>query len=338
MTGLTMLDVAIGLTFIYLLLSLVCTAIRELLERFFKHRASDLERGIRELLNDTDGRGLAKKLYEHQLIFGLFQGEYDPHKIRNGKYQSGSRLPSYIPARNFALALMDVILPANDKTRSGAQGATTPASSAAMPQNPTTNPSVTGPLQALRDAIAKLGVSSGGQTALGTEKVRSALLTLIDAAGNDVAKARENIEAWYDSAMDRVSGWYKRRSQAIVLGLGLVVAVLVNADTITIATSLSNDSALRSSLVAAAQEYARKEPQGAKDEPAARLKDNLNEIRKLSLPIGWDHSDRRTMPGSDTGSWIVKIIGWLLTAFAVSLGAPFWFELLNKIMVVRATV
>ncbi len=32
------------------------------------------------------------------------------------------------------------------------------------------------------------------------------------------------------------------------------------------------------------------------------------------------------------------IAGWAITAFAVSLGAPFWFDILNKFMVVRSTV
>jgi hypothetical protein len=32
------------------------------------------------------------------------------------------------------------------------------------------------------------------------------------------------------------------------------------------------------------------------------------------------------------------VLGLLITAFAISLGAPFWFDLLNKFMIVRATV
>jgi hypothetical protein len=31
-------------------------------------------------------------------------------------------------------------------------------------------------------------------------------------------------------------------------------------------------------------------------------------------------------------------VGWLITALAVSLGAPFWFDMLNKFIVVRSTV
>jgi hypothetical protein len=34
----------------------------------------------------------------------------------------------------------------------------------------------------------------------------------------------------------------------------------------------------------------------------------------------------------------LPLLGWLLTAGAISLGAPFWFDLLNKFMVIRSTV
>jgi hypothetical protein len=48
----------------------------------------------------------------------------------------------------------------------------------------------------------------------------------------------------------------------------------------------------------------------------------------------------------DSSSWDDRLLyalkthwlGWLLTALAVSLGAPFWFDMLNKIIVVRSTV
>src|SRR5580692_7422161 len=105
MFGSTMLEVAIGLVFIYLLLSLVCSAAKEGLEAFMKKRAIDLERGIRELLDDPEGTRLVKKLYEHPLIDGLFRGNFDSEK--GGRFWS--RLPSYIPAPNFAVALIDVV-------------------------------------------------------------------------------------------------------------------------------------------------------------------------------------------------------------------------------------
>ena len=36
--------------------------------------------------------------------------------------------------------------------------------------------------------------------------------------------------------------------------------------------------------------------------------------------------------------WLETLTGWLITTLALSLGAPFWFDTLNKFMVVRSTV
>ena len=75
------LDVAIGMIFVYLLLSLICSAANELIELWLKNRAADLERGLRELLKDKDGSGLVNDLYSHQLVNGLFEGDYKPGLI-----------------------------------------------------------------------------------------------------------------------------------------------------------------------------------------------------------------------------------------------------------------
>jgi len=89
------------------------------------------------------------------------------------------------------------------------------------------------------------------------ESVRQALIPLVESAGNDAARARQNIEDWYNSSMDRVSGWYKRRSQVFVFIIGLVAAIALNADSVLVAKRLSTDRALRDSLLSAAQEYAK---------------------------------------------------------------------------------
>jgi hypothetical protein len=358
------LDVALGLTFIYLVLSLVCTAISEIIEAKLRMRSVDLERGIRELLGGADQIDLAKQFYDHPLIFSLFLDHYDTAAVdRNTKrYARSSKLPSYIPRRNFALALMDIVLPPKPQpgggaSVSGAAGATPPTPAAGAAAVPGAAPALAAAaavapqpaagapksLQPFRDAVALLQ----------NEKLRGALLPLVDAAADDVAKARENIEDWFDSAMDRVSGWYKRRVQWIVLGLGLVLAIASNADTIAIGNALSRDISMRNSLVAAAQEYAK--PSTAPAQPSAdgaesieackrnqnapecRVAKNLKQIERLGLPVGWDRGDSRTVP--DTfGGWLVKAIGLLLTGIAISMGAPWWFEMLNKMIVVRSTV
>ena len=82
MFGSEMLDIIISLIFVYLLLSLICSALREGIETWLKQRAVYLERGIRELLHDRTGEGLTKMLYNHPLIFSLFQGDYEPDRAK----------------------------------------------------------------------------------------------------------------------------------------------------------------------------------------------------------------------------------------------------------------
>ena len=336
MFGSNVLEFALGMVFVYLLLSLLCSAINEAIEARLKNRAKDLESGLRELLKDSDGTGLVKKIYDHSLVSSLFKDEYDPKKRGN--------LPSYIPARNFALALMDTVLPATDNATSGAAGATASSGS--------TSPPATNSLKAFRDAISTNPDLN--------PNVQKALLTLVDAAGDNINKARENIENWFNSSMDRVSGWYKRRSHTITLVLGFVIAIAVNADSISIGQSLAVNDTLRKTLAATAEASAKQAPAGKSENADEQVKKIKDEIDKLGLPIGWHWKNfkddpggvpfvnRETIPGQpaqqEPTGWeefrwyLTKVLGWILTGVAISLGAPFWFDMLNKIIVVRSTV
>jgi hypothetical protein len=151
MFGLELLGVAIGMIFIYLLLSLLCTACGEIIEARLKRRSSDLARGIRELLRDPAGTGIAQDLYTHALVYGLYRGAYDSNRMKN--------LPSYIPAHTFALALMDVVWPV----------ATRPPST---------------------DRAAALASLKNEIGTLKNEHVKQALLPLIDAAGDNIEQER----------------------------------------------------------------------------------------------------------------------------------------------------
>jgi hypothetical protein len=388
------LDVAIGMIFVYLILSLICSAAHEMIELWLKKRAIDLERGLRELLVPGSNSGsddIVKELYNHPLINGLFGGTYEDSGIKGiSRYVKRTGLPSYIPARNFALALMDHLLPGTATTASGANDATPPQVNVQLNAPPPPPPSSTvagTPLAALRSAIAT-GPVLGAYPVKQKEHLQKALLSVIDAAGNDVSKARENIEAWFNSGMDRVSGWYKRRSQVGIFIIGFAIAVAINADSVLIVKSLATNKALRESLVSAAIDYSKantspsptpkvaslpesgaaKPPVSAAPSssppracvqdptsPACQFEKNLdiiqNGVQKLGLPLGWveNNPDRsRRWAGlhlHTTAFWMdwgwqfrTHLFGWLLTAFAVSLGAPFWFDLLNKLIVVRSTV
>ncbi len=315
MFGSAILDVAIGMIFLYLLLSLICSAVNEMIEAWLKNRSNDLEHGVFRLLADSNSqlptywrnvwdrlRGALhlreKPTAVHQPTAGLASRLYG-HGLVRCLYPDSHNLPAYIPAGTFALALMDLLAPVY-----GASGATQSSG---------------------RTAPGADDFYHAVQNSIMPEELRQALLTLCQAAGNDAVQIRLNIENWYNSAMERVSGWYKRRTQITILVLGLAVAVFVNADTLAMMKSLWTNTSLRTALANTAA------AQGSLVAPQSIL----DSFQKAGLPIGWT-----AVPSArDSVSLVLAHgLGWLLTAFAVSLGAPFWFDLLNKFVVVRSTV
>ncbi len=156
-----------------------------------------------------------------------------------------------------------------------------------------------------------------------------------------------------NSAMDRVSGLYKRDLKYISIGVGIFIAALLNADSISVTQALWQDPKLRDAMVLAAenqlknrgaqaQHQATVEP-GPDQNENADQKNNVDPFKDLRetydnanatlkpLPIGWDS----TMLSKPLLSWPLRLFGWLMTGLAVSLGAPFWFDLLSKFMNIR---
>jgi hypothetical protein len=159
---------------------------------------------------------------------------------------------------------------------------------------------------------------------------------MTDVAGDDIGKLKKSLQNWFNSAMDRVSGWYKYRTQWMLFGIGLVLAATLNADTIRIVKQLSRDPTLRQSIVAAAQSAKpsdNKRGESIKDQ-IQQAQTEISNIQSIGIPLGWAGTRRP----SSYGEWLQVSGGWLLTAVAISLGAPFWFDMLNKLMVVRSTV
>jgi hypothetical protein len=130
-----------------------------------------------------------------------------------------------------------------------------------------------------------------------------------------LATRRAAYEAWFNDTMDRVSGVYKRHLMLTTFAIGTVLVVALNADTIAIATTLSQDQALRAALQTAA---------GATNATTS-LEDAVSTMAQFSLPLGW------TVVPVTAMLWALKITGLVVSALAVSLGAPFWFGLLQKV-------
>jgi hypothetical protein len=108
--------------------------------------------------------------------------------------------------------------------------------------------------------------------------------------------------------------------------VAFVISAGLNADTFIIANSFYRDPTVRASVVAAAQETTKQPLPTESEQSLARIKQTL---QQLQLPMGW--SDSHMIPSTSLG-WITKFFGLLFTTLAISLGAPFWFDLLGKII------
>lgn len=198
MPGLPVLDLVLGMVFLYLLLSLVCTAVVEWISGLRRRRAQVLAHGIRELLGDpsaaSNGGATAEAFYAHPLI----------QSLTRTSTSGADALPSYVPARTFALALLDLLAPATVDEAIVQAAAVGDLASQQAARTAHAAQTAIARMHDVVDAVQKLPPESYlGRT----------LRVLIADARGDLAALQENLEVWYNHAMDRVSGWYKRWTQ-----------------------------------------------------------------------------------------------------------------------------
>lgn len=296
------LDVAVAFIFLFFILSLVCSSLNETVATLLRWRSKHLKLGIENLLSGKEeitekGRETASQLLRHPLIQTLA-----PPKSRLNK----KPVPAYIPASAFITALLSLNLaPPEGDERQPAEG------DGPQPKTPTTQAEVETAIRTIE-----------------SKPVRDVLLMLFEESGKDVAKFREASEKWFDSSMDRVSGWYRRKTQWWLLLWAFLVALALNADSVQIADRLWKDEAVRSAVVARAEQA----------EKAGGEVDVDRTVTDLEIPLGWTLSfgdDPRDVP-NDGLAGLAKAIGLLITTFALLLGAPFWFDLLGRVARLRA--
>jgi hypothetical protein len=244
----TALDVAIGLVFMYLLLGLSVTTSQELLATALGWRAKNLYAAVADMLKSGTKSPLAEELYAHPLVRNLVQKEL-------------GRLPSYIPSKTFALALLDIL------------------------QRKTSVSSAIGADAALRSA--KQLMSELSDASVSKELKQTLTLLIGDAERHEqnidkqAAKFSECIEVWFNDRMTRAGGWYKRQAQYVSLALGALVTLAFNADTVRVAQELWDNASLRAAVVASAE--------GANHGAASALQTS-------HLPLGWASGVTPTAP------------------------------------------
>ena len=370
-------EVAAGLIFVYLFISIIITVGHEAVESVLKRRSRNLEKGITELLCDPGpivgmGRKSSEKhrrfdilqsFYDHPLIASQYRGNYTIASKRSLFH--GNKLPSYISGDHFAYVVLDLLA-----ARGGAS----------MP-----------------GALASEQILNAANT-LEHARLAKMVKFAINSSGGDLSKAREFLETWYNSAMDRVSGWYRRDTQSNIFWFSLLACIALNINTVVIADTLYRNPSLRRVIEAEAvststtppkalaQSISNPETKGpeqvvdfvdvnAHNTELGHAVDHHNQLMQLGLPLGWNErtlgvmssisspplSHNQTIsiaiPNLRVGSISLTegpyafetqtfyrlmsalsiFMGWAMTAFAITLGAPFWFDILSKFMMVRST-
>jgi len=427
------LGVATGLVFMWLVLSIAAMSFQEWIGNALTWRATDLENAIRQMLDSDE---ITKLLYEHPLISNL----YRPAKKAGKK----PRLPSYIPANKFALALFDILTQAGQESspikeltdqinaqlvaldnpdlqklaqsdwtgilETAKQLAASPAGEAALDslkeqiaayggkypevqpvlnemlpnldayyqqfleeqrQAPATAANKQVSMRAMRIGVAAIARKSPKLKESLTAVLRSAE-AYAGEAEQSIATTRIGIETWFNDAMDRLSGTYKRRAQLTAFIIGFVLALILNVDSIFVATSLWREPTLRQAIVAEAQTYSAQTSTlpTTTGTPLQNIPALQTDLQRLNIPFGWTIAAFNTngkacslvpflsnyawgIPGkdslgaptcqrfsnlpSDVMGWLTKLLGFAITAAATAQGAPFWFDILKKIVNVRSS-
>ncbi len=313
------LDVGLGLVILFLVLSIMASAASELITNLLQRRAKNLEKFIAGTLVDS-GITVAD-FYTNTLIA--------PH-------MNGNKPPNYIHASDFTEALFTTLRNKFPSAIAPTEGELPDFSLAELKQTVASMPD-SAPLKAVLSSVIVRAQDNPATQGL-----------------TDVAKVRAAMENWYDNSMDRVSGWFKSNTTYILLFIGLGLAVVFNVDTIAVTNNLLQNPGVRSALTARSAEVAaalatvnppqstavpgQPTPQGVA--PTANLinfQQTQTLLSSLNMPIGWPDRDMTDHPETiNLFWWLKKIIGIMITGFAVSQGAPFWFDLLNRVTNLRS--
>ena len=405
-----MLDVGIGMLLIFLVSSLIASAVVETIGGFLHRRSKHLWDTLDLLLGNTstdgeDSRSIVDELYRTPFITGLVRptdrAHFDPAKgerhngrvpiraaplepVANKMVATRASSPEeklrryygpiHINGRDFTNGLLSVLRPDGKldqglETLGAIRSKVANASSTDIALD-----DISGLLDTLKSATTAIGagdvtaaidaLKAGGERIPTSEvqqvvanaesaiagfstgqptkeqivaalevvphDLRIKLLAVVDEAGDEIVKIRAGIEDWYERTMTAASSWYRKQTRWFLFAAGLVMAVSLNVDAIGAATTLYRDEPAREAIVALADEVVVIEcsTTGSDGQPEETALD-LDCVRgsvggSLSLPIGW--ADVDTGPWA----WVLRVVGWIVIAGSVTVGAPFWYDLLGR--------
>jgi hypothetical protein len=313
MFGSQALETAIGLALMFFVLATAASAVTETISRAFKKRSKDLERGIKEMLTvrarDPDARETKKSADKNRLAEAndFFKKFKETSIWQAAEAASGRTLlmrrkvgNSYLSAKSFADAVHEVL--------------TAPATQEEIAE-----------LKRYLDKVPSL---------------KTRLDVLVRDARRGMLDVKAGLEKWFDETMGRAEGAYKRWASVVLFGVGLFLAVVGNASTTDVARDLWQDSGTRAAVTEAASNL------GDSPDDIGTVSEEMSKLSEFHLPVGWDVAGEDPDEADDPVQFLrdspadvvfVTLLGWLLTAVLLMLGAPFWFDLLSRLVSLRSS-
>ncbi len=402
----SIIQVAIGLIFIFSLLAILVTQINTFIGNLLKWRSKNLKEGLQHLVTD---KKVQAWLLTHPLI-DMVQAEIDPTNKLEDQLERiiGSPVTdvTYIASDTFVEAIIDILMVEADKLykplqeavklikdeetqsrmrelvralRSGFSEQTLRDLRSivdVIPDERARNALVQA-INSVEDSLTKLNFKTDqivpileGVSKIRDGKFRSVLETILVSA-KTLDDAKSKLQGWFDDGMNRTSELFKKRLVYVSLFVSLCVAIVLNVDTLFVSRSLWESPELRQTLAETAIRYDQGsasqiiKPSNNDDVSVEQLRQEAEQIGKtvqdlleLQLPIGWEYTEVteemisssrllglpdpsknarnvwNLIPGNSPDwvtMWLQKIIGILATTIAAAQGAPFWFDLLNRV-------
>lgn len=305
------LDVALGLSFIFFLFSVLVSTTSEMILSWSNARGKMLWKAVAHMLPEGDRNNTLTPMndfVQHPLMAAM-------HRNPPGD-SSSKNFPSYLSNTQFSQVLMDIL-----ETKGTGTGAETR-------------------WEQVRAGINKLGDGAGGPLQALSRDAERNLLPGQEPSSVFQFLARE----WFDAMMDRSTGWYKRLTQVWNFGMGIALAIACNLNVIAMTRALSTNDELRTAFVQKAEASVQAQSDlaakmGVEESKGARavFDEAVKEISDAGFPVGWNSTTAKAWGTHPVSMFFESILGWLMAGAAAALGAQFWFDLMKKIINMRGT-
>ena len=153
------------------------------------------------------------------------------------------------------------------------------------------NPTLHKSLEQLHDDI--IGIANNTQMMEAVRNKFAIAAVQLEKSEHNLAALRLNTETWFNESMDRLSGWYKRKATVLAFVIGLVLASILNVDSIALAQHLWREPTVRDALAANASKFMDDNPETPtftveNNEMGSAVEYFNEQFKGLNVPLGWE--------------------------------------------------